>query len=32
VRHIHPGGQYVKGEADHTALQGAIERLLDETR
>lgn len=30
VRHIHPGGQYVKGDADYAALQAKIEELLAE--
>lgn len=30
VRHIHPGGQYVKGDADDAALQAKIEELLAE--
>ena len=30
IRHIHPGGQYVKGDADYAALKGKIEELLKE--
>ncbi|HKU40195.1 MAG TPA: TlpA disulfide reductase family protein [Polyangiales bacterium] len=30
IRHIHPGGQYVKGDAGYTALQAMIEKLLAE--
>jgi thiol-disulfide isomerase/thioredoxin len=30
VRHIHPGGQYVKGDADYAALKAKIEELLAE--
>ena len=30
VRHIHPGGQYVKGDADYAALRARIEELLAE--
>jgi peroxiredoxin len=30
VRHIHPGGQYVKGDADYAALHAKIEELLAE--
>ena len=30
VRHIHPGGQYVKGDPDYTALQAKLEELLAE--
>lgn len=30
VRHIHPGGQYVKGDADYRALKAKIEELLAE--
>ncbi|MEW6304313.1 MAG: TlpA disulfide reductase family protein [Verrucomicrobiota bacterium] len=30
IRHIHPGGQYVKGDADYAAMKAAIERLLAE--
>ena len=30
IRHIHPGGQYVKGDADYRALQAKIEALLAE--
>lgn len=30
VRHVHPGGQYVDGEAGHSELVAAIERLLAE--
>jgi peroxiredoxin len=28
VRHVHPGGQYVEGDAAHAELRAAIERLL----
>jgi len=28
IRHIHPGGQYVKGDADYTAMKAKIEELL----
>ncbi len=30
IRHIHPGGQYVKGDKDYTDLKSAIELLLKE--
>ncbi|MEY4940233.1 MAG: hypothetical protein RIQ93_1968, partial [Verrucomicrobiota bacterium] len=30
VRHIHPGGQYVKGDADYAAMKAKIEELLRE--
>ena len=30
IRHIHPGGQYVKGDADYAAMKGRIEELLAE--
>lgn len=30
VRHIHPGGEYVKGDADYAALKAKIEELLAE--
>jgi len=30
IRHIHPGGQYVKGDADYEALKNKIEELLKE--
>ena len=30
VRHIHPGGQYVKGDADYRLLRSKIEELLAE--
>ena len=30
VRHIHPGGQYEKGDADYAALRAKIEELLAE--
>jgi peroxiredoxin len=30
VRHIHPGGQYVKGDADYAAMKAKIEELLAE--
>jgi peroxiredoxin len=29
VRHVHPGGDYVDGDAEHAALEQAIVRLLD---
>ena len=32
IRHVHPGGQYARGEPDHAALQAMIERLCDEPR
>ena len=28
IRHIHPGGDYVMGDDDHTAMQAAIEEQL----
>jgi len=28
IRHIHPGGQYIKGDTDYMALKSAIELLL----
>ena len=28
IRHIHPGGQYIKGDTDYTDLKSAIELLL----
>lgn len=28
IRHIHPGGQYVKGDADYAALKAKLEELL----
>jgi peroxiredoxin len=28
VRHIHPGGQYVKGDAEYSVLKAKIEQLL----
>jgi peroxiredoxin len=31
VRHVHPGGQYVDGDAAHAELIAVIERLLAET-
>jgi len=30
VRHIHPGGQYVKGDKDYDAMKAKIEELLAE--
>jgi peroxiredoxin len=30
IRHIHPGGEYVKGDPEHAALQSEMERLLAE--
>jgi len=30
IRHIHPGGKYVKGDPAHAELERAIERLLAE--
>jgi len=30
VRHIHPGGQYVKGDPDYAALKAKLEELLAE--
>jgi peroxiredoxin len=30
IRHIHPGGQYVKGDADYAKLQQMIQTLLAE--
>ena len=30
IRHVHAGGQYVRGEASHAQLEAAIERLLSE--
>ena len=32
IRHIHPGGRYLKGDADYQALEWEIERLLAEAR
>ena len=29
IRHIHPGGHYVKGDDDYTAMQTAIEEQLE---
>lgn len=31
IRHVHPGGQYVAGDAAHAELQAAIEQLLRES-
>jgi peroxiredoxin len=28
IRYVHPGGQYVRGDADHARLEAMIERLL----
>ena len=30
IRHIHPGGQYVKGDKDHAEMKSKIEELLAE--
>jgi peroxiredoxin len=30
IRHVHPGGQYVKGDAQYAKLETAIEQLLAE--
>ena len=30
IRHIHPGGQYVKGDKDYAAMKAKIEELLAE--
>lgn len=30
IRHIHPGGQYVKGDADHAVMLAKIQELLAE--
>ncbi len=30
IRHIHPGGQYVKGDKDYVVMQAKIEELLAE--
>ncbi len=30
IRHVHPGGKYVKGDPDHAKLEAAIEQLLAE--
>ena len=30
VRHVHPGGQYVKGDKDYEALKRKIEEVLAE--
>jgi hypothetical protein len=30
IRYVHPGGQYVKGDAQHARLEAAIEQLLVE--
>jgi peroxiredoxin len=30
VRHVHPGGQYVEGDADYAKLRASIEELLRE--
>lgn len=30
IRFVHPGGQYVKGDRDHTALEAHVEQLLSE--
>jgi thiol-disulfide isomerase/thioredoxin len=32
IRYIHPGGRYVRGDADHAQLQRSIEQLLAEPR
>lgn len=31
IRHIHTGGQYVKGDGDYAQLEVAIQRLLEES-
>ncbi|OGX04736.1 MAG: alkyl hydroperoxide reductase [Omnitrophica bacterium RIFCSPLOWO2_12_FULL_50_11] len=31
IRHIHPGGQYVKGDRDHIQLEAKIQQLLEES-
>ena len=30
IRHVHPGGAYVEGDAAHAEMTAAIERLLAE--
>jgi thiol-disulfide isomerase/thioredoxin len=30
IRHVHPGGQYIKGDAQYAKLEAAIEQLLAE--
>jgi peroxiredoxin len=30
IRHVHPGGQYAKEDADYAALRARIEKLLEE--
>ncbi|HEY3817691.1 MAG TPA: TlpA disulfide reductase family protein [Polyangiaceae bacterium] len=30
IRHVHPGGQYVEGDADHAKMKATIEQLLAE--
>ena len=30
IRHVHPGGEYVKGDKDYVAIKAAIEKLLAE--
>lgn len=30
IRHIHPGGEYVKGDKDYAVMKGKIEKLLEE--
>ena len=32
IRHIHPGGSYVKGDPDYQAMQQMIDKLLAESR
>lgn len=32
VRHIHPGGEYVKGDKDYAEMKAAIEKLLKENK
>jgi hypothetical protein len=32
VRHVHPGGQYVEGDAAYEKLTSMIEQLLNETQ
>jgi hypothetical protein len=30
IRHIHPGGEYVKGDPDYAEMKSQIETLLQE--
>jgi hypothetical protein len=30
IRHIHPGGEYVKGDKDYAAMKTKIDELLTE--